>query len=293
LGFYEEQVLRDLVYKAAVKFGIDLTYLKEPADLGTGGGLFHFANTLFKDDPSHLILMHGDIASSFPLHHMMEFHKLKNPNGLTLMGTHVGTQDSHRFGCIVSEESGKVIHYAEKPNTDVSNLINAGVYIVHPNIVRRFPEIKSKKQVNITMDVPSYEFEDTNRIRLERDILTSLAGENNMYVYVLNKENDFWRQCKSAASAIQCSQDYYNFYKQHHPELLARNAKCEIVGEVIIDSSAQVDPTAKLGPGVYIAAGARIGPGVRIVNSIILDNVHVKANAFIKYAIIGWNSVYV
>jgi mannose-1-phosphate guanylyltransferase len=294
LGFYEEQILAELVKKAAVKFDLQVTYLREPAELGTGGGLVHFADTLFANNPSQLILMHGDIACSFPLKNMLEFHNEKNPTGLTIMGTTVPQKEANRFGCIVKDDSGKVVHYAEKPVTDVSNLINAGVYIVHPDLVKRFPQIKSQKTSNVVFQsyVPSYESDDSHRIRLERDILTSLPGENKMYVYTLSQEGDFWRQCKSAASAILCSQDYYSFYKQQTPEVLATSssAKCEIVGEVIIDPSAKVHPSAKLGPGVYVAAGAVIGAGVRIVHSIVLENVEVKENAFIKYAIIGWRS---
>lgn len=298
LGFYEEHQLAALVKKAAVEFDLPIKYLKEPAELGTGGGVLHFADTLFKDKPSSLIVMNGDICSSFPLRNMMDYHMKNNSNGFTIMSTKVSPKESHRFGCIVTDtgSDGRVVHYAEKPNTDVSDLINTGVYIIHPDLVRKFPEIKAQKQNNTTlmMDVPAYEADDTHRIRLERDVLTSLAGEHttNLYAYILNREVDFFRPCKSAASAIQCSQDYYNYYSQQHPELLANssNSGCEIVGEVIIDPNAEVDPTAKLGPGVYIAAGAKIGPGVRVKNSIILEGVDIRPFAYVSYSIIGWNS---
>ncbi|KAL0490714.1 mannose-1-phosphate guanylyltransferase [Acrasis kona] len=301
LGFYEEQTLKALVEKAAVQFEMKVTYLKEPAELGTAGGLVHFSDTLFKSNPKSLILLHGDIACSFPLKNLVEYHSNNNPKGITIMGTHVLKSDAHRFGCIVTEKqyaSGKVLHYAEKPVSDVSNLINAGVYVIDPQLVKRFPDFKEyHKQISnvAIMDRPSYEISnDENRIRFERDVLSSLAllGAGDLWVYVLESESDFWRQCKSAASAIQCSQDYYSYYKQQKPELLATSAKnkCEIVGEVIIDPSAEVDPTARVGPGVYIAAGAKIGPGARVSHSIVLENVEVKSNAFIKYAIIGWNS---
>jgi mannose-1-phosphate guanylyltransferase len=298
LGFYEEQLLEVLVRKAVLKFDMPIQYLKEPAELGTGGGLVHFASTLFKDNPASLIVMNGDVCSSFPLKDMMLYHCENNVNGFTIMGTQVSSNDAHRYGCIVTETgtSGRVIHYAEKPVTDVSNLINTGVYIIHPDLVKNFPQIKAQKQTNTTimMDVPSYERDDSHRIRLERDILTSLAGEHstNLYAYILDREVDFFRPCKNAASAIQCSQDYFNYYKQQRPELLSTsaNCSCDIIGEVIIDPSAEIDPTAKIGPNVYIAAGVTIGSGVRIKNSIILEGVEIKANSFIIYSIIGWNS---
>lgn len=56
------------------------------------------------------------------------------------------------------------------------------------------------------------------------------------------------------SSIIQTQQIYMTDYKVHHPERLAtkKEWKCEIVGNVVIDETAEIDPSAKIGPNVAI-----------------------------------------
>ncbi|KAG0224941.1 Proteasome subunit alpha type-2, partial [Mortierella sp. GBA43] len=130
---------------------------------------------------------------------------------------------------------------------------------------------------------------DGSKLRLEQDLLRPLAQARKLFVY---ETKDFWRQIKTAGSAVPVNGLYLQQLLSTNPEKLAKSTPGgpEIEGAVYIHPTAQIDPKAKLGPNVSIGPNVFVGQGARIRDSIILDNVDIKQNACILYAIIGWNS---
>ena len=45
------------------------------------------------------------------------------------------------FGCIVSNENNEILHYAEKPETFVSDTISCGIYVFSPEIFDKLSEV--------------------------------------------------------------------------------------------------------------------------------------------------------
>ncbi|KII73601.1 Mannose-1-phosphate guanyltransferase 2 [Thelohanellus kitauei] len=64
-----------------------------------------------------------------------------------------------------------------------------------------------------------------------------------------------------------------------------------IIGKVFVDRTAVVDPTSRIGPNVSIGPNCVIKSGVRIYNCILLDDVVVDSNTFLKDTIVCSNAV--
>jgi len=205
---------------------------------------------------------------------------------VTILGRKVSEEQANSYGCIASDpQTMEMIHYAEKPSTFISNLINCGMYCISPAFFNTLKEVKEKKE----LPFPNY-------FRLELDVFPEISGKKVGYVF---ETTGFWCPIKTVGMAVVCSQFYLEKYKKTHPELLYGNEhnkstpaeqRPRIVGAVLIHPTSIVHPTAKIGPNVFISAGAKIGPGARIANSIILDNVEVKSHACVLFSVIGWNS---
>jgi mannose-1-phosphate guanylyltransferase len=73
-----------------------------------------------------------------------------------------------------------------------------------------------------------------------------------------------------------------------NPSVLKKGAN--IVGNVIIDESAEIDSSAVIGPNVVIGAGCKVGAGSKITNSTIMAGTVVKTSSYIDGSIIGANS---
>jgi mannose-1-phosphate guanylyltransferase len=219
-----------------------------------------------------------------------------------ILGTRVSNDAATNFGCIVSDAHTKrVLHYVEKPESHISNLINCGVYLFATECI--FPSIrtaiKRKTERPRMISYPSSENmessfiadpeEDGERnevLRLEQDILSDLADSNRFFVH---ETKDFWRQIKTAGSAVPANALYLAKAFQSQAEEIAMPS-ANIVPPVFIHPTATVDPTAKLGPNVSIGPKAVIGAGVRIKEAIVLEEAEIKHDACVLYAIIGWNS---
>lgn len=299
VGYYDESVFRDFIKDSSKEFPqIRLQYLREYQALGTAGGLYHFRDAILKGGPERFFVLNADVCCSFPLEEMLRLFEERDAEAV-ILGTKVSSEAAPNFGCIVSDaHSKRVLHYVEKPESHISNLINCGVYLFATDTI--FPAIKSaiKRRTDRPrlVSYPSAENLDTaysqapddgessEVLRLEQDILSDLADSKQFFVY---ETKDFWRQIKTAGSAVPANALYLQKAFQSQSEELAKPS-ANILPPVFIHPTAEVDPSAKIGPNVSIGPRAIIGAGVRIKESILLEDVEVKHDACVLYSIIGW-----
>lgn len=296
IGFYEERDFAVYVSSISNELKVPVKYLREDKPHGSAGGVYNFKDFIMEDNPSHIVLLNCDVCCSFPLLGMLEAHKSYGGMG-TILVIKVSAELADQFGELVSDPvTNELLHYTEKPETFVSDLINCGVYIftpdiftaIHDVIIQRNEEARRVSSFEgLRMEAKTFR---SDFMRLDQDILSPLAGKKQLYTY---QTSDFWEQIKSPEISLRCSALYLAQSRSISPNLLASgdDAKTStIVGNVFIHPSAKVQPTAKVGPNVSISANARIGAGVRLINCIILDDVDIKENAVVINSIIGWRS---
>lgn len=302
VGYYDESVFRDFIKDCSKAYpSISVKYLREYEALGTAGGLYHFRDAILKGRPEKLFVLNADVCCSFPLGQMLKLFEEKNAEAV-ILGTRVANDAASNFGCLVSDpHSKRVLHYVEKPESHISNLINCGVYLFDVDCI--FPAIRgamkrrsdrprllsypSSDNLEASFVADSDDAEKNEVIRLEQDILGDLADSRQFFVL---ETKDFWRQIKTAGSAVPANALYLTKAFQQQSEELAKPS-ANILPPVFIHPSAQVDPTAKLGPNVSVGPRAKIGPGARVKEAIVLEDAEVKHDACVLYSIVGWGSV--
>ncbi|KAH7432174.1 hypothetical protein KP509_07G011700 [Ceratopteris richardii] len=299
IGFYEERDFTLYVSAISNELKVPVRYLREEKPHGSAGGLYYFRDLLMEENPVNIFVMNCDVCCSFPLSDMLAAH-LKYKGIGTLLVKKVSAESASEFGEIVADaETGELLHYAEKPETFVSEWINCGVYIFTPEIFLAIQGVASERNNHGTLRrVSSFEAlhfttksTQADFVRLDQDILTPLAGKRKLYTY---ETQDFWEQIKTPGMSLKCSSLYLAQYRLTAPDLLAKGDKsnsAKFVGDVYVHPSAKIHHTAKVGPNVSISGSARIGPGVRLIGCIILDDVEIKENALISHSIVGWKSI--
>ncbi|XP_043807075.1 mannose-1-phosphate guanyltransferase alpha isoform X3 [Manihot esculenta] len=248
---------------------------------------------------SHIFLLNCDVCCSFPLPDMLEAHKKYGGIG-TMLVIKVSAESANQFGELVADTTTKeLLHYIEKPETFVSDLINCGVYVFTPEIFTAIQGVSNNREDRANLlRVSSFEGLQsvtrpslpTDFVRLDQDILSPLAGKKMLYTY---ETMDFWEQIKTPGMSLKCSALFLSMYQFTSPHLLATGdgtRSASIVGDVYIHPSAKVHPTAKIGPNVSVSANVRVGAGVRLISCIILDDVEIQENAVVMHSIIGWKS---
>jgi mannose-1-phosphate guanylyltransferase len=109
-----------------------------------------------------VFLLHSDICCTFPLIQLLEAHKNQTQARMTMMGTTVSaflfsiadvkvdSAISKAYGCYVSgrtclvfvlnltdPNTNQMLHYAEHPDSYISNTINGGAYVLSASVLLR------------------------------------------------------------------------------------------------------------------------------------------------------------
>ncbi len=125
---------------------------KEP--LGTGGAIKLACQDLKED----FMVLNGDNLTDVDLTGFLRFHQ-KHPLANSLVGWHC--QDARGWG-LLKNRGIRILEFKEKPKRKCSGLINAGVYILSPEI---FKPIKAK------------------RFSVEYDVFPDLAKQKQLAVF--------------------------------------------------------------------------------------------------------------
>ena len=136
--------------------GVEITYVEEKAEMGTAGPLLLAKEHL--DTP--FLMFNGDVLANIDLSDLASFHN-DQKGYATIALTQV--EDTSSFG-VVRLMGNKVVGFIEKPQEGVeeSRLINAGVYVFEPEILKYIPAGKSM---------------------LEKDVFPKLSDEGKLFGY--------------------------------------------------------------------------------------------------------------
>ena len=114
------------------KIGLTITYSEEPHPLGTAGA-FKYAEPLF-DGTKDILVLYGDIIFDIDLKRMINFHNAHRSLGTLLVHPNDHPYDSD---LLKVNSTNKIIRFITKPhpaNKYYQNLVNAGIYILKPEI---------------------------------------------------------------------------------------------------------------------------------------------------------------
>jgi|TARA_Y100000310_G_scaffold284075_1_gene306555 NDP-sugar pyrophosphorylase family protein len=132
VGYMKEKVKE--YYGDGSKFGVSITYVEENKSLGTGGPL-KLAKSHLKDS---FIVTNGDDLKNINIPRMFRLHKRKDALATIALTT---VADPSQYG--VARLSGsRILEFVEKPKASEapSNLINAGFYILEPEVINMMPD---------------------------------------------------------------------------------------------------------------------------------------------------------
>ncbi|MBN1645314.1 NDP-sugar synthase [Candidatus Woesearchaeota archaeon] len=125
-------------FKDGGDFGIKITYSVEQTPLGTGGAIKQAAEKLTEP----FVLAWGDNLTDINIEELFKIYK-KNNAKITVALAY--REDIEHFGSVKLDDA-KIVKFAEK-NPDrskaLSNWINAGMFIVHPEVLDILPDGKS------------------------------------------------------------------------------------------------------------------------------------------------------
>lgn len=254
------------------RLGIKLHIVEEPEPRGTAGAVKNVEHML---DGSTFVF-NGDVMTDLDLQAMLAFHR-EQRSKLTIALTPV--DDPTAYGLVETDAQGRIRRFIEKPPPDeiTTNMINAGTYIIEPELFRYVPPAQH------------YMF--------ERGLFpVVLQTGDPMFAY---PSRSYWTDIGKPQTYLEVHHDIlmgkvrYRFRGEQVAERVWQE------GEVTIDPSAQIVGPVVLGPGVVIGRGARIiGPSVigagcvigaqaSIEGSVLWDHNTIGDGAVLRSCVIG------
>jgi len=112
-------------------FGIHLTYVVEDFPLGTAGAVRNVSDHI----DSTFLVLNGDVFTDLDITSMVALHK---DRGAVATIALTPVEDPSAYGVVDTDTDGRVKSFIEKPKREEtpSNMINAGTYVLEPEVLR-------------------------------------------------------------------------------------------------------------------------------------------------------------
>ena len=116
------------------KFGVRIKYYIEDTPLGTAGSVKN-AQEFFDDT---FIIVSGDSLTDIDIKKAAEIHKEKGSEATIVLKS---VDNPLEYGIVVTDESGAIIRFLEKPSWSevFSDTANTGIYILNPSVLSLIP----------------------------------------------------------------------------------------------------------------------------------------------------------
>jgi mannose-1-phosphate guanylyltransferase len=256
-------------------FGIDLSYSREEALLGTAGGVRKVADFL----GDSFLVVAGDALTDLDFGAMREFHE--SHDGLATLATK-RVPDTDQFGVVIAGEDGRIQGFQEKPDPAeaLSDLANTCIYIFRREIFDYFPEPGTSNDAG-PGDPPQFAdwAKDVFPALLEADV-----------PFYSHEIDAYWNDIGNLDELRQGNLDAL------HGEVAVEPAAPEVSDGVraasALDGAAVTAPVL-IGSGVEIGAGVqidgpaivgdgcRIGDGAIVRDSILLEGAELPPRAIL------------
>lgn len=259
-------------------YGLRLTYVREAEPLGTGGAIRNVAGALGDDPEGAVVILNGDVLSGHDLvEQLREFDEPRDGRPVDVSLHLVQVEDARAFGCVPTNDIGRVLEFTEKSDNPLTNQVNAGCYIFRRRVIDTIPAGRV--------------------VSVERETFPGLVEAGTMVVgYV---ETAYWRDVGSPEALVAASVDVVTGLApttavQHDTPTASIAPSATVRGRVhggsVVAAGAVVDAGAEV-DGSVVMSGATVGTGARVVDSVLGPGSVVEENALVEGSAIGDEAV--
>ncbi|MGB9958965.1 MAG: sugar phosphate nucleotidyltransferase [Candidatus Bathyarchaeales archaeon] len=245
------------------KNGMKIVYSCDPPNkpLGTGGPVKK-AEKLLKNEK--FMVINGDIFTNLNYSEIVKMHEEKEAVATIAL---CKVKDPSRFGVAELANDGCIKRFIEKPppGTAPSNLINAGVYVLSPEILNYIPRGR--------------------KVSLEREIFPKLVDKGKFYGYVFD---GLWTDIGKAEDYMELNKILLASYGEQQKFRVWKGVKFR---KPVVFDEFSVGEGSIIGPYVVLGRNVKVGRNVCIRNSVIFPGVTIADSSIINGAIIGENTI--
>lgn len=270
LGYRPDAFLS--AYPASICAGVTIQYAVEPTPLDTAGAIRFAAREAGITET--FVVVNGDVLTDSDTSALIRFHK---EHGARATIELTAVEDPSRFGVVPTYPDGKVIEFVEKPPADKAptNLINAGTYVLEPDVLEMIPEGRP--------------------VSIERETYPALAALGAVFALA---SNAYWLDTGTPEAYLRANSDLLDGTRADPPARDARKlaptiwaigdpliagdlGKCTLVGDRAVVGDRSIVSGSVVGASCVVRAGAVVR------DSVLLPGAVVGEGAIVEGSILG------
>ena len=251
---------------------------------GTANAIYQNINFIERYSPEYVLVLSGDHIYKMNYDKMLNFHKEKNAD-CTIAVFEVPMEEASRFGIMVSDETGRINEFYEKPKKPKSNTASMGIYIFTWKKLREYleaDEANPKSSNDFGKDV----------------IPAMLNAEERMYAYPFE---GYWKDVGTIDSLWESNLDLLSPSAQldlSDPSWKIYSRNPVLPPHYVADRSEVQNSLITEGCNIYgtvdfsiLFAGVTVEEGAVVRDSIIMPDTVIRRGAVVQYAIVAENAV--
>ena len=245
---------------------------------GTANAIYQNITYIDSFNPEYVLILGGDHIYKMDYEVMLGYHK-SNHADITMAAMPVPIEEASRFGVLVTDDTGRIVDFEEKPAHPRSNLASMGIYIFTWSVLREALITNANiPNCDFGMHVIPYCHQRGDRV---------FCYEYNGYWKDVGTLASYWEanmELIDIVPVFNLYEEYWKIYTKSDtmpPQFIAENARVE---RCIIGEGAEIYGcvmNSVIGPGVIIEEGAEVH------DSIIMQGTKIGKNTKIYKAIIA------
>ena len=245
---------------------------------GTANAIFQNLDYMQQYNPDYVLILSGDHIYKMDYEVMLDYHKA-NKADVTIACMPVPIEEASRFGIMVTDETGRVTEFEEKPEKPSSNLASMGIYIFSwPVLKEALIALKDQSNCDFGKHILPYCKDKGQRL---------FAYEYNGYWKDVGTLGSYWEANMELIDIIPEFNLYEEFWKIYTkgdiipPQYIAGDA---VTDQCLIGEGAEIYGEVHysvIGPNVVI------GRGTVVRDSIIMRNSQIGEDTVLDKAIVA------
>ena len=251
---------------------------------GTANAIYQNLNFIKRYDPDYVLILSGDHIYKMDYNAMLEAHKSTGAD-CTIAVLEVPLSEASRFGIMVTDETGKITEFQEKPKNPTSTKASMGIYIFDRKILEK------------------YLIDDENTPGSSNDfgknIIPNMLGDGmKLYAYPFE---GYWKDVGTIDSLWEANMDLlgdnpeFNIHDKKwrifsrnyaEPPHFVGDAAC--VTNSIVTEGCVIEGTIE---NCVLSNSVVIEKGAVVKDSVIMSGTVIKSGAVVNYSIIDSNSI--
>ena len=231
--------------------GAEIVCAVEPEPLGTAGAIRFAWQAAGRSDEA-FVAVNGDVITDLDVSMLVEHHRRAGAEATIHL---IPVADPSRYGVVVTDDSGRVSHFLEKPPAGEapSRWVNAGSYVMEPSVIDRIPA--------------------HGPASVERETFPALVTAGTLHAV---QSDVYWVDAGMPASYLQVQID-----------LLEGRRESPIGGDApFAAADARTAEGARVERSV-VMSGASVGIGARVERSVVMSDANVGAFSVLEDSVLG------